>query len=81
MIFDSIDSNLKQAVKIFNELKNNDIKLREGFIYTNEMLDNFSKVAISNNLLLSKLKKLDKPVSLSYNMKKYKCFIPVLEIK
>ena len=81
MIFDSADASFKHAVKVFNEIKSNDLKIREGFIFTNELLENFSKVAISNNLLISKLRKLESPVTLSYNVKKYKCYIPVLEFK
>jgi len=81
MIIDSADASFKQAVKLFNELKANDPKIREGFIYTNELLENFSKVAICNNLLLSKLRKIDTPVTLVYNLKKYKCNLPVLEFK
>ncbi len=88
---DIADTCLKQSVKIFNELKNTDMKLREGFIYSNEYLENLSKVAISNNLLISKLKKIEAGVgtnteknldlvSLNYNLKKYKCGVPILEI-
>ena len=78
---DAADNCLKQSVKIFNELKNTDMKLREGFIFTNEYLENLCKVAISNNLIISKLRKTDEEISLNYNLKKYKCAVPILEIK
>jgi len=81
LVFDSADASFKQAVKVFNELKANDPKIREGFVYTNEMLENFSKVAICNNLLISKLRKLESPINLVYSLKKYKCNVPVLEFK
>jgi hypothetical protein len=80
---DIADTCFKQSVKIFNELKNTDMKLREGFIYSNEYLENLSKVAISNNMLISKLRKIEvgkNLVSLNYNFKKYKCNVPILEI-
>lgn len=81
MIFDSANASFKQALKIFLELKNNDPKLREGIVITNEILDNLSKVAISNNTLITKLKKLDTPIILAYNVSKYKSNVPVLEFK
>lgn len=73
---------MKQAVKILNELKAADLKLRDGFHYPNELIDNLSKVIITNNLLISKVKKLtsEKPVKISINMKKYNTYLPVLEL-
>jgi hypothetical protein len=81
MILQSADLSLKQAVKVLNELKSVDISLRDGIHYPNEMIENLCKVIISNNLLISKIKKLTGEVKINLNMKKYKSIIPLLEIK
>jgi hypothetical protein len=54
--------------------------LRDVFHYPNELLDNLSKTIITNNLLISKIKKLEKPVTIKSNMKKYNALLPVFEI-
>lgn len=83
-IFQSADSYFKQSVKILNELKGTDLKLRDSLNYSNEFIENLSKAIISNNLVLSKIKKLgskpDKKIMLNINTKKYATFLPILEI-
>ena len=84
IILQSADSYLKQSIKILNELKGADVKLRDSLNYSNEYLDNLGKAIISNNLLLPKIKKVvatpDKKIGLTINNKKYMTFLPVLEI-
>lgn len=81
MLLQSADSNLKLAIKYFNELKGADLKLRDAFNYSNTYIDNLSKAVISNNLLISKIKKMDKKgVKLNINTKKYPTFLPILEL-
>jgi hypothetical protein len=74
------DSCFKQGLKVINELKTTDINFRSASIYSNEYLDSLCKVIISNNLILSKVKKLSQPVKLAYNTTRYNCCLPILEI-
>lgn len=80
MILQSADSFMKQSIKYLNELKSADLNIRDDFHYSNTFIDNLSKSIISNNLFLSKIKKLDKKgVKINY-VKKYPVFLPVLEM-
>jgi hypothetical protein len=82
MILASADSYLKQSLKYLNELKSADLKLRDGFHYSNTYIENLSKSIISNNLFLSKIRKTDNkglPLKVVY-IKKYETFLPVLEL-
>lgn len=81
MILQSADSYFKQSIKYLNELKAADIKLRDGLHYSNRYIENLSKAIICNNLVLSKIKKLDKKgMRISYTLKKYETFLPILEV-
>jgi hypothetical protein len=81
MILQSADSYLKQSIKYLNELKAADLKLRDGLHYSNSYIENLSKAIICNNLVLSKIRKLEKKgMRLSYTLKKYDTFLPILEL-
>lgn len=80
MVLNSADSYLKQAVKQLSELKSVNEKLRDTCHYSNDYLDKLSRTIITNNLLISKIKKLENPVTIKSNMKKYNSILPIFEI-
>lgn len=74
------ESEFKQAEYLFKELKSTDNKLRENFIYSDDLLGTLLKSTMYNRLLVGKLKKPMTKGDLKIDIEKFPSILPVLSI-